>query len=52
VKTFFIQKGLSSDRFSSIGYGLTRPIADNNTDEGRALNRRVAMKADFHYKYE
>ena len=52
VKTFFMQKGLSSDRFSSVGYGLTRPIADNNTDEGRALNRRVAMKADFHYKYE
>ncbi len=52
VKTFFIKRGLAENRFSSAGYGLTRPIADNKTVEGRAMNRRVAMKADFHYKYE
>lgn len=51
VRTFFIKRGLAAERFTSIGYGLTRPIADNNTEEGRALNRRVAMKADFHFKY-
>ena len=51
VKNYFIKRGLAANRFSSIGYGLTRPIADNNTEEGRALNRRVAMKADFHSKY-
>ena len=51
VRMFFIKRGLAANRFTSIGYGLTRPIADNNTEEGRALNRRVAMKADFHSKY-
>lgn len=51
VRNFFIKKGLAADRFTSAGYGLTRPIADNNTAEGRAMNRRVAMKADFHSQY-
>jgi outer membrane protein OmpA-like peptidoglycan-associated protein len=51
VRMFFIKRGLAANRFTSIGYGLTRPIADNNTEEGRALNRRVAMKADFHSRY-
>lgn len=38
------QEGVESDRISSVGYGETRPIADNNTAEGRAANRRVVAK--------
>lgn len=33
--------GVEADRVSSVGYGEERPIADNSTKEGRALNRRV-----------
>ena len=33
--------GVAGSRVSSVGYGATRPIASNATDEGRALNRRV-----------
>ncbi len=49
VKTFFVNKGLNASRFQTRGYGLERPVADNNTAEGRALNRRVEMKATFIY---
>lgn len=35
------QYGVESDRVSSVGYGESRPVADNETDEGRAVNRRV-----------
>ncbi|MDL2328142.1 OmpA family protein [Desulfosarcina sp. OttesenSCG-928-A07] len=38
---YLISKGVSPDRLSSAGYGPNRPIADNNTIEGRAQNRRV-----------
>ncbi len=47
VNDFFVKKGFAASRFSSAGFGLERPIADNNTDEGRAMNRRVAIKANF-----
>jgi outer membrane protein OmpA-like peptidoglycan-associated protein len=48
VRDFFINKGFAAGRFTSDGFGLTRPIGDNNTEEGRAMNRRVAIKANFH----
>jgi OmpA-OmpF porin, OOP family len=35
------QYGVAADRVSSEGYGESRPVADNGTDEGRAVNRRV-----------
>jgi OOP family OmpA-OmpF porin len=34
-------RGVKSDRLAAKGCGLTAPIADNRTDEGRAANRRV-----------
>jgi outer membrane protein OmpA-like peptidoglycan-associated protein len=36
-----INQGVDPDRLESRGYGLTMPIADNATAEGRAKNRRV-----------
>jgi OOP family OmpA-OmpF porin len=43
VKDYLVNKGISSDRLMPVGYGLTRPIASNDTDEGRAKNRRVQL---------
>ncbi|MDN3398046.1 OmpA family protein [Psychrobacter sp. APC 3426] len=33
--------GIAPNRLSTVGYGYNNPIADNNTEEGRAMNRRV-----------
>ena len=39
-----IASGIEETRLSYIGYGETQPIADNNTAEGRRLNRRVEFE--------
>ncbi len=36
--------GIEAKRLEAHGYGMTRPIEDNNTDEGRTANRRVEFK--------
>lgn len=36
-------KGISPERVSAIGYGEYRPVASNDTDSGRQLNRRVEI---------
>jgi OmpA-OmpF porin, OOP family len=41
VKTYLAQKGVYPPSMRFRGYGATKPIADNATDEGRAKNRRV-----------
>lgn len=44
VAAFLEEGGISTDRFSSVGYGSTQPVDTNSTDEGRANNRRVQIK--------
>jgi outer membrane protein OmpA-like peptidoglycan-associated protein len=44
VVEYFVQNGISPERLTYKGYGSTKPIAGNQTDEGRAKNRRVEMK--------
>ena len=44
VYDYFVSKGIEPSRLSYRGYGLTRPIADNATEEGRQQNRRVELK--------
>jgi len=38
-----LKEGIDPGRLSSIGFGLSRPTAGNDTPEGRALNRRVEL---------
>jgi OOP family OmpA-OmpF porin len=41
VMEYIISKGIASTRITSHGYGETKPVATNDTDDGRQLNRRV-----------
>lgn len=41
VRTYLIQKGIDPSRLEAAGYGESKPVADNNTDIGRAKNRRT-----------
>nr|MBO2510186.1 porin [Gammaproteobacteria bacterium] len=44
------QFGVSPERVDSVGYGESRPVADNSTAEGRAINRRVEAAVEAQVK--
>lgn len=44
VTNYLIDRGISGNRLSYVGYGKSRPIASNDTEEGRATNRRVEVR--------
>jgi OOP family OmpA-OmpF porin len=44
VKTYLVNSGVDAKRVSTAGYGETRPIASNATEEGRIANRRVEFR--------
>ena len=41
VRKYLVSHGVQSDRLTSSGYGMERPIVDNSSEKNRALNRRV-----------
>jgi len=43
VRNYLIDQGVQAYRMKAIGYGETRPIADNSTEQGKARNRRVEI---------
>lgn len=44
VASYLVTKGINSQRIQAIGYGDTRPVAANDTEEGRSKNRRVVIQ--------
>jgi OOP family OmpA-OmpF porin len=41
VMDYLVKAGLPADQFTATGYGSTQPVAGNDTDEGKAQNRRI-----------
>jgi OOP family OmpA-OmpF porin len=39
-----MSQGIDGNRLLARGYGETQPVADNSTETGRALNRRVEFR--------
>ena len=44
VRTFLLGQGCYPEQLTSVGYGYSRPIESNRTEEGRAKNRRVEFR--------
>lgn len=44
VRQYLIKRGIKADRLIARGYADTQPIATNETEEGRAMNRRVEIR--------
>ena len=44
VKNFLIEKGISADNLSAVGFGESKPIASNKTKTGKAQNRRTEVR--------
>lgn len=43
VRDYLIAKGVDASRITAKGYGMTVPVADNKTEDGRAQNRRTEV---------
>jgi len=43
VRDYLTGKGVNASRMTAVGYGESRPVASNDTDEGRAENRRTEL---------
>ena len=41
VMDYLVKAGLPADHFTATGYGSTQPVASNDTEEGKAQNRRI-----------
>ena len=46
VKAYLVRQGIAADHITTRGYGESKPIASNDTEEGRAKNRRAEVVVD------
>ncbi len=44
VTTYLVKAGVPGERLVAVGYGPSRPVATNDTEEGRARNRRITFE--------
>ena len=44
LKTYMVKQGVSAEQITCESKGQLEPVADNNTREGRALNRRANIR--------
>jgi OmpA-OmpF porin, OOP family len=44
VSDYLVQRGVSADRLSAVGFGPDKPVASNRTDSGKARNRRIEFR--------
>ena len=44
VLAYLVSSGVDAERLTAVGYGETVPVADNETPEGRQINRRVVFE--------
>ena len=44
VKLFLVSAGIDEQRIGTVGYGPDKPIADNETKEGKEKNRRIEFR--------
>ena len=47
VRMYLMSQGVSDSRLTSHGYGESKPLTDNKTASGRALNRRVELHLNY-----
>lgn len=46
IRKFLIEQGVAADNLRTSGWGGTKPLAPNTTEEGRAKNRRVEIQVE------
>jgi len=44
VKDYLVSKGIAESRLTTVGFGKGNPVANNDTEEGRTMNRRIVFK--------
>ncbi|MDX1629244.1 MAG: OmpA family protein, partial [Fulvivirga sp.] len=47
AKRYLVEKGIDKNRIEAVGYGESKPIADNSTIKGRKKNRRIEFNVIF-----